>query len=60
MERQNTRIESEGAEFVVLGNLLIQGILPYNTYNHIPGYDFDPVNPCPIYKKNSYLGCLFQ
>jgi hypothetical protein len=26
MARQNTRLESEGAEFLVLGQLLIQGI----------------------------------
>ena len=28
-KRQNTKLESEGAEFLVLGNLLIEGISTY-------------------------------
>lgn len=31
MPRMDTRLESEGAEFLVLGNLLIQGIATYKT-----------------------------
>jgi hypothetical protein len=37
--RQNTRLESEGAEFLVLGQLLIQKIPAYKTYTNLPGYD---------------------
>lgn len=45
MKRQDTRIESEGAEFLVLGNLLIQGIHSYKTYTNMPGYDIVATNP---------------
>jgi hypothetical protein len=44
-ERKNTRLESEGAEFLVLGNLLIQGIPTYKTYTNMPGYDLVATNP---------------
>lgn len=44
-KRQNTRIESEGAEFLVLGQLLIQGIPAYKTYTQQPGYDLVVINP---------------
>ena len=39
MKRKNTRLESEGAEFLVLGQLLIHGIPAYKTYTNMPGYD---------------------
>lgn len=39
MARQDTRLESEGAEFLVLGQLLIQKINAYKTYTNMPGYD---------------------
>ena len=45
MTRQNTRLESEGAEFLVLGHLLIQGISAYKTYTNMPGYDLIATNP---------------
>ena len=45
MARQNTRLESEGAEFLVLGQLLIQGIAAYKTYTNMPGYDIVATNP---------------
>ncbi|MFZ4739833.1 MAG: hypothetical protein ACOYLE_01570 [Bacteroidales bacterium] len=45
MARQDTRIESEGAEFLVLGNLLILGIPSYKTYTNMPGYDLIATNP---------------
>lgn len=45
MARQNTQLESEGAEFLVLGHLLIQGIPSYKTYNNMPGYDLVATNP---------------
>lgn len=44
-QRKNTRLESEGAEFLVLGNLLIQGISTYKTYHNLKGYDLVAVNP---------------
>jgi hypothetical protein len=34
-----TRKESEGAEFLVLGQLLIQGIPAYKTHTNLRGYD---------------------
>jgi len=45
MPRQNTQLESEGAEFLVLGQLLIQGIPAYKTYTNMPGYDIVATNP---------------
>jgi hypothetical protein len=37
--RQDTKLESEGAEFLVLGQLLIAGIPAYKTYTNLRGYD---------------------
>jgi hypothetical protein len=45
MARQDTRLESEGAEFLVLGNLLIEGIPAYKAYTNMPGYDVVATNP---------------
>jgi len=45
MAKQNTKIESEGAEFLVLGNLLIQKIPAYKAYSNMPGYDIIATNP---------------
>ena len=45
MPRQNTQLESEGAEFLVLGQLLIQGIPSYKTYTNMPGYDLVATDP---------------
>lgn len=44
-KRKNTKIESEGADFLVLGNLLINGIPTYKTYTNMPGYDLVATNP---------------
>lgn len=44
-KRRNTKLESEGAEFLVLGNLLINGIPTYKTYTNMPGYDLVATNP---------------
>ncbi|MSM38692.1 MAG: hypothetical protein GJT30_03590 [Geobacter sp.] len=44
-QRQNTRLEAEGAEFLVLGNLLIEGITTHKTYTNIPGYDLIASSP---------------
>src|SRR5690348_17990101 len=43
--RQNTKLESEGAEFLVLGNLLIVGISCFKAYVNFPGYDLVAINP---------------
>jgi hypothetical protein len=45
MPRQNTKLESEGAEFLVLGHLLLNRILSYKTYTNMPGYDLVATNP---------------
>lgn len=45
MPRRNTRLESEGAEFLVLGQLLIQRIQAYKNYTNMPGYDLLAINP---------------
>jgi hypothetical protein len=39
MPRQDTKLESEGAEFLVLGQLLIEGIPAYKAYTNMRGYD---------------------
>ena len=39
MAYKNTKLEAEGAEFLVLGNLLIDGVAAYKTYTNMPGYD---------------------
>lgn len=43
-KRQDTKLESEGAEFLVLGNLLIEGIHCYKSYVNYPGFDLMAVN----------------
>lgn len=45
MKRLDTTIESEGAEFLVLGQLLIAGIPSYKAYTRNTGYDLIAVNP---------------
>ena len=45
MARKDTKLEPEGAEFLVLGNLLIHGIATYKTYTNMAGYDLVAVNP---------------
>lgn len=45
MAWRNTRLESEGAEFLVLGTLLVEGIPAYKTYTNHPGYDVIAINP---------------
>jgi len=42
--RQDTKLEAQGAEFLVLGHLLIDGISAYKTYVNFPGYDLIAVN----------------
>lgn len=43
--RLDTRLESEGAEFLVLGQLLLAKIAAYKTYTNMPGYDLVATNP---------------
>ena len=45
MARKNTRLKSEGAEFLVLGQLLIHGVPAYKTYTNMPGFDVVAVAP---------------
>jgi hypothetical protein len=45
MPRQNTRLEAEGTEFLVLGHLLVEGMQAYKMYTNMPGYDVMVVNP---------------
>jgi hypothetical protein len=44
-QRQDTKLEEQGAEFLVLGNLLIHGIQCYKAYTNFRGYDLIAVNP---------------
>ncbi len=44
-KRQDTKLESEGAEFLVLGLLLVEGISAYKAYINFPGYDLTAINP---------------
>jgi len=45
MKRQDTKLETEGAEFLVLGQLLIHRIASYKTYTNMPGYDLVATHP---------------
>ncbi len=45
MPRQDTRLEAQGAEFLVLGQLLVEGIQAYKMYVNMPGYDVLAVSP---------------
>lgn len=45
MPRLDTRLEAEGAEFLVLGQLLLHKIASYKTYTNMPGYDLVVTNP---------------
>jgi hypothetical protein len=39
MPRQDTNPETEAAEFLVLGQLLLERILAHKAYTNFPGYD---------------------
>src|SRR3954452_9837248 len=45
MPRQDTSLEAEGAEFLVLGLLLVEGIPALKSYTRHPGYDLIALNP---------------
>jgi hypothetical protein len=44
MARQDTKLESQGAEFLVLGHMLIEGISCYKAYVNFKGYDLVAVH----------------
>jgi hypothetical protein len=39
MKKLNSKLQSEGAEFLVLGNLLVEGVACYKAYNYQKGFD---------------------
>ena len=43
--RLDSKLESEGAEFLVLGLLLVEGVPAHKAYTRYPGYDLLAVNP---------------
>jgi hypothetical protein len=43
--RLDTKLECEGAEFLVLGNLLVHRIPAYKTYTNMPRYDLVATHP---------------
>ncbi len=45
MPRQDTQLQAAGAEFLVLGHLLIEGIPAFKSYTNMKGYDLVVVNP---------------
>ena len=58
-KRRNTRLEAEGAEFLVVGWLLVNGIEAHKTYSKMPGYDLIAVSidgnkSCRIQVKSRY------
>ena len=44
IKRLNTKLESEAAEFLVLGRLLLEKIPTFKTYTNYPGYDLNSIN----------------
>ena len=45
MARRNTKLESVAAEFLVLGQLLLERVEAYKSYTNMPGYDLVATNP---------------
>jgi len=43
--RLDTKLESDAAEFLVLGRLLLERVLTHKSYVNYPGYDLVAVNP---------------
>lgn len=43
-KKLNSRLEAEGAEFLVLGNILIENIECHKAYTNFPGYDLVALN----------------
>jgi len=44
-KKLDTRLEAQGAEFLVLGQLLIQKVHCYKSYVNFPGYDLIAIDP---------------
>jgi hypothetical protein len=44
-KREDTKLEAEGAEFLVLGNLLLNKITAFKAYHNFPGFDLIATNP---------------
>jgi hypothetical protein len=58
-ERLQSHLEASGAEFLVLGNLLIRKVHAHKAYTNFPGYDLLAVNPvihkvCRVQVKSRY------
>ena len=45
MARLDTSLESEGAEYLVLGRLLLEGVQSFKAQTNFPGYDLIATNP---------------
>lgn len=45
MSRRDTKLESEGAEFLVLGQLLVRGVSCYKAYTNMRDYDLVANSP---------------
>jgi hypothetical protein len=45
MARLDTSLEAEGAEYLVLGRLLLEGIQSFKAQTNFPGYDLIATNP---------------
>ena len=45
MAQQDTKLESEGAEFLILGQLLIEGIPAYRAYTFMKGFALVAISP---------------
>ena len=43
--RQDTKLEAEGAEFLVLGMLLVEGVHAFKAYTNFAGYDLVALDP---------------
>ena len=43
--RQDTTLEAEGAEFLVLGMLLVEGVYAFKAYTNFAGYDLVALDP---------------
>jgi len=57
--RLDTSLEAAGAEFLVLGALLVEGVQTFKAYTNFPGYDLIATNPeknlsCRIQVKSRY------
>ena len=67
-KRLNTKLEATGAEFLVLGQLLIRGKQAYKSYVNHPGYDLIVVNPekktqarkLLLYEKDEVVFCFLS